>query len=303
MAPQRFDQRQTMFAVHPPAPGAFDGVPGESQGHSMVAYAKTRAASRTFDELQNACACGPKVPEKEPCSLGPAELTQAVLTSAAEFGADAVGICAVREAWIYSCDHSGAPIALPKRCDRAVVLAVAADVDRLQDAQPLAANAETQLSYARSVFATSLMAHFLQVLGWEAQASTNDTALSIPLAVEAGLGLLGRSGLLLTDTHGSAVRLSKVFTDAPLEAAARSGAELQPYCRRCRVCAKACPAQAISMDSEPSYTVTGPWNSQGVLRWPVHAQRCYDHWRRIGSSCSVCQAVCPFSRQKKQLPL
>ena len=41
--------------------------------------------------------------------------------------------------------------------------------------------------------------------------------ITIPMAVDAGLGELGRNGLLLTEKYGPRVRLCKVFTDLPLE--------------------------------------------------------------------------------------
>jgi len=44
----------------------------------------------------------------------------------------------------------------------------------------------------------------------------NDTALSIPLAIDAGLGELGRNGLLITAEYGYCIRLCKIFTNLPL---------------------------------------------------------------------------------------
>lgn len=43
----------------------------------------------------------------------------------------------------------------------------------------------------------------------------NDISLSIPLAIEAGLGELGRNGLLITKDFGPCVRLCKIFTTCP----------------------------------------------------------------------------------------
>ena len=62
----------------------------------------------------------------------------------------------------------------------------------------------------------------------------NDTALSIPLAIDAGLGELGRNGLLITPEYGACVRLCKVFTDLPLEADRPVEFGLAEICQRCR---------------------------------------------------------------------
>jgi len=67
--------------------------------------------------------------------------------------------------------------------------------------------AEGNPGYSRIDFAlayASWMVHdvfaggFIRNLGYEAIQCGNDTALSIPLAIDAGLGELGRNGLLIT---------------------------------------------------------------------------------------------------------
>jgi epoxyqueuosine reductase len=63
-------------------------------------------------------------------------------------------------------------------------------------------------------------------------------------AVEAGLGWIGRSNLLVTSRYGSQVRLVSVLTDAPLE----PGSRLNRDCGSCRACVSVCPASAISDD-------------------------------------------------------
>ena len=40
--------------------------------------------------------------------------------------------------------------------------------------------------------------------------------ISIPIAIDAGLGQLGRMGLIVTPKYGPRVRLAKVITDMPL---------------------------------------------------------------------------------------
>ncbi|TKJ39903.1 hypothetical protein CEE36_09985 [candidate division TA06 bacterium B3_TA06] len=63
-------------------------------------------------------------------------------------------------------------------------------------------------------------------------------------AVQAGLGWIGRSNLLVTPQFGSQVRLVSVLTDAPLEAAK----PLHEDCGVCRACLAVCPAEAIKDD-------------------------------------------------------
>lgn len=61
------------------------------------------------------------------------------------------------------------------------------------------------------------------------------------LGVAAGLGWIGRSGLLVTPAYGSRVRLVTVLTDAPLDA----DRAIAFSCGKCAACVKVCPATAI----------------------------------------------------------
>jgi len=57
----------------------------------------------------------------------------------------------------------------------------------------------------------------------------------------AGVGHLGRHGLLVHPAYGAQVRYVSVLTDAPLPAGRPSKAE----CGSCRACIRVCPADAI----------------------------------------------------------
>jgi len=63
------------------------------------------------------------------------------------------------------------------------------------------------------------------------------------VATNSGLGWIGKSALFVTGQVGSAVRLSSLVTNAPLEYG-RSVTESK--CVSCMACTRACPAHAIS---------------------------------------------------------
>ena len=65
-------------------------------------------------------------------------------------------------------------------------------------------------------------------------------------AVAAGLGKLGRNGLVVTPEFGPRIRLTAVVTDAPLEA--DKPLDWEPPCAQCRACIEACPAGALSLE-------------------------------------------------------
>jgi epoxyqueuosine reductase len=67
------------------------------------------------------------------------------------------------------------------------------------------------------------------------------------LAVSAGLGVLGRNGLLRTPQHGSRVFIGVLFTDLELPEV-RWQADLLPECAACARCTPACPTGALGND-------------------------------------------------------
>ena len=79
----------------------------------------------------------------------------------------------------------------------------------------LAATA-TGLGYTTDAVTLMLLAQYIRNLGYRAYASMNDSALSVPLAIQAGLGELGRHSMVITPEFGPRVRFGKVFTDMPL---------------------------------------------------------------------------------------
>ena len=63
------------------------------------------------------------------------------------------------------------------------------------------------------------------------------------IATRAGLGWIGKSALFTTLKYGSALRLSSVLTDAPLD---YGKPILKSKCGKCELCKDACPGGAIS---------------------------------------------------------
>jgi epoxyqueuosine reductase len=144
---------------------------------------------------------------------------------------------------------------------------------------------ETSLVYSKMAWCAGSLATFIAELGYRAIPAGNDVALSIPLAIDAGLGQLGRNGLLVTREYGPRVRISKVFTDLPLVEDRPRDLGVARFCQQCAVCVQHCPSRSI-----PS----GP-ASEGA-RWSIQASDCLDWWHRNGTHCSVCIRVCPWNK-------
>jgi epoxyqueuosine reductase len=96
------------------------------------------------------------------------------------------------------------------------------------------------------------------------------------LAEEAGLGFIGRSGLLVHPQLGAQVRYVSVLTDLDFEPSKKIDAN----CGTCKKCIEVCPADAISEDG-------------------VDIKRCYEKLREFSKIrgigqyiCGVCVKVC-----------
>ena len=219
--------------------------------------------------------------------------TQRVKEAARFYGAALAGVTRVNPLWLYACNGEEE---LPGGLDTAVVMAIEMDYDLIAASPAVTAAAAVGLGYSKMAFAALCLARYLTELGWRAVPSGNDIALSIPLAIDAGLGECGRNGSLITEACGPRVRLCKVFTDAPLAADEPVAFGVRQACEGCTKCAEACPAGAIASGGR---TATGPTpsNNPGALKWYVNADKCRAFWAVNGTSCCNCIARCPFNKR------
>jgi epoxyqueuosine reductase len=106
-------------------------------------------------------------------------------------------------------------------------------------------------------------------------------------AYEAGVGVYGKSGLILHPVLGSRIRLGCLLTDALLEPEGRLTG-FDP-CADCDRCQRACPAKAF----DPSKPYPASWN-----RAACEAKRAEIAAR--GLYCHNCYAVCPAGQVTDQ---
>jgi reductive dehalogenase len=231
--------------------------------------------------------------------------TRQVKTAARWYGANLVGICEVNHAWIYShwgdynsyysggMAQAGDPIEIPSWVKYAVVIIVEMDYEDIRRSPAL--DASTSIGYAKMAFAAASLATYIRQFGYHAMPSGNDYAANIPLAVDAGMGEHGRHGLLITNEYGPRVRISKVFTDLPLEVDRPIDLGVQAFCEKCELCAIHCPSRAL-MKGERTDRAWDESNNINVLKWPIKAMRCMHFWEKNRSHCSNCIRVCPFNK-------
>jgi ferredoxin len=149
---------------------------------------------------------------------------------------------------------------------------------------------ETGRQYVEAARIAVQLAAAIRNLGYPARAHIDGNYRVIaPLVTrDAGLGEIGRMGLLMTPNLGPRVRLGVVTTDADL---IPDGRNLNPtvidFCNICKKCAVNCPSKSISFDERRAI--------DGALRWQIDSNTCFHYWNVIGTDCGRCMAVCPYS--------
>ena len=240
-----------------------------------------------------------------PIENTPAENSRIIKRAARYFGADLVGICHVHPNWVYSHEYNTIttehyPIELPQDCQNAIVLAIAMDYEKIRTSPTGIAGAEVGRGYSMMAYVANLLALFIRGLGYRAIPCGNDTALSVPLAMAAGLGETGRLGFLITKKFGPRIRLCKVFTDLPLSYDAYRPFGVKKFCEICKKCADHCPSRAITHD-EMTTAGHNISNQSGPLKWYVDAEKCFAFWAKNRTDCANCIRVCPFNKPRGKI--
>ena len=149
-------------------------------------------------------------------------------------------------------------------------------------------------------FTAASEATYIRSLWYHALPCGPDLALSIPLAVDAGLGELGRNGLLISEQFGPLVRICKVFTELPVEPDSPLDIGVQHFCKRCEACAMSCPSQAIKFGDRTD-KAWNESNSINLLKWPVKSMNCLTYWIKNRADCAACIRTCPFNKPRGPL--
>jgi epoxyqueuosine reductase QueG len=110
----------------------------------------------------------------------------------------------------------------------------------------------------------------------------------------AGLGWIGKTALLVTETFGPRLRLATVLLSEPLPRLAESVTESQ--CGRCALCVEQCPAQAAT---------GAAWRAGAPRETLLDAFKCRAFCRQLTarnlgrdeSLCGLCLQICPVGRR------
>ncbi|MDF1519546.1 MAG: reductive dehalogenase domain-containing protein [Brevefilum sp.] len=224
----------------------------------------------------------------------PDNMTDFIKNLAIYHGVRDVGVCRVQPYHIYShigrgSGEYGAEITLDQQFAVAVTVEMCHEMVNTGPRMP--AVMESARQYAEAGKIAVALAAAIRAMGYPARAHIdgNYRVIAPLVAKDAGLGEIGRMGLLMTPSLGPRVRLAVVTTDLPLaEDQAAWYPDMIDFCSICKKCAQVCPSLAIPFGDRQEY-------ADGTLRWKINPERCYTYWTRVGTDCGRCMAVCPYA--------
>jgi len=209
------------------------------------------------------------------------------------FGALDVGITELKPYHVYSHIGRGSgvygdPIHLDHKF--AIAFTVEMDFEMVSTGPGSPVVMESAKQYVEAARVAVQLANTIRNLGYPARAHIDGNYRVIcPLvARDAGLGELGRMGLLMTPKLGPRVRLGVVTTNADLDTDERKpDPTVIDFCNICTKCAESCPSKSISFEERQ--------DMDDCLRWKINAETCFHYWNVVGTDCARCMAVCPYS--------
>lgn len=209
-----------------------------------------------------------------------------------ENGAEQVGFTKLEDYHLYHTAgrHAEYGQEIKSSHTHAIAITVSMSHKHLQYAPAGPTIMESSYKYVEAGKLAVQCADFLRSLGISARPHIDAHYQVIcPLvAADAGLGNIGRMGLLMTPKNGPRVRIAVVTCSLELAAdSKRNIRAVDHFCRICKKCAQNCPSKAIDMD--------GKREILGVKRWQISQEKCFAYWKKIGTDCGRCIAVCPYA--------
>ena len=247
-----------------------------------------RIIPKVFKTIRKAISTYKKEIEGLPESVqsAPKEFWEELLVQAKKLGIDLVGFAPIVEDFMFENDHVGGIEVL---YENAIVLGMEMDYEAIETAPEPPAGIESLNIYAELGEATNKLTNFIRSKGYRAIGChpLGGPILYPAMAVKAGLGKIGRQGLLITRRFGPRQRLSVISVNiSPLPDVAQETVDVEQYCKKCKRCVNLCPVSAIY--EEPIV------KENGVIT-RIDGEKCIEHFYKT-TGCSVCIKECPFHK-------
>ena len=209
----------------------------------------------------------------------PEKMSREIKARAVALGAGTVGITKLTEQALY--------VGHDPQYANAIVLLVPMDSAEMAHVTTNRAGVETMRAYMEISRTAIKLAESIRRMGWRARAYCEAAdILHIPLAIDAGLGQLGKHGSLICKEYGSSMRIATVLTDLPLAKDEPEDIAVDDLCLGCRRCTLDCPVDAIGDRKQMV---------RGVEKWYVDFDKCAPYFvATVG--CGICIEVCPWTK-------
>jgi reductive dehalogenase len=233
----------------------------------------------------------------------PKVMTAHIKRVAKYLGASDVGIVRVHPSFLYSegrypDDGTGTnsasqePVTAAETAERfpyAIALVYAWDYDMAKAHRHRIGDAAYHFGAEKLRATYANLASYIREMGYSV---ATRVATPTPTALAAGLGEMGRHGMLITQKFGSRVHLGDpILTNMPLVSDAPIDIGVADFCKVCQKCANTCPTNSI--------TAEGKSIVNGIEKYKVNWATCYrlrPHVMQYWEICLTCVTVCPYTK-------
>jgi len=199
---------------------------------------------------------------------------------AKEKGIELIGYTPVLENYIFK--------NLPIVGKNTIILGMEMDWDKIKTAPSIHVSIEAFRVYYDLGEKTIELTQFLQEKGYKTEAHHpfGGKLLFTAHAVAAGLGIMGRNGLIISPEFGPRQRWSAITTDANIPETKKVDlSEMEDFCENCGICIKKCLGGATY--EEPIEKVKG----SGIFTH-IDRSKCMESLLN-NNYCSYCLKICP----------
>ena len=173
--------------------------------------------------------------------------------------------------------------------ENAIVFTIEMDKAKIKGAPNMESFKEVFRTYYQVGLTVNKVADWLRERGFNAHAGPagGGDVSYIPVAIDAGLGVAGKNGLLMTRNNGPRVRLAAVYTDIENLPFSQDNPHswIRDYCEACNLCVEKCPVDAIYMETI-THADGGPVFIDHTLCAAPFSN---------DNGCTLCIKYCPFS--------
>lgn len=230
-----------------------------------------------------------------------AAMTRHIKAVAHYMGADVVVVAKAHPSFLYAggryvqdgtakdAYEGKSPEELVRQFPSIIVATTAWDYDKLQAHRHMIGDAAYHVSQIKANMILKALEGYIKELGYTA---LRGVAIPQAAGVAAGMGELGRNGLVINKTFGARIHMpDPIMTNLPLVPDQPVDLGVDDFCKICRKCANTCPTNSITFGDKVVHN--------GVEKYKINWLTCYklrpyvhEHW----TSCLTCAVVCPFTK-------